>query len=83
MVDHRLSLVGSHNLDPRSERLNSENAIVFDNPLLSDRLAHTFLEKDLLSSRRITPEEAAKFEKPETILKRFKKELAGLFESQM
>ncbi len=83
VVDHRLSLVGSHNLDPRSERLNSENAIVFDNPLLSDRLAHTFLEKDLLSSRRITPEEAAKFEKPETILKRFKKELAGLFESQM
>ena len=83
VVDRTLSLVGSYNLDPRSERLNSESAIVFDNPLLSDQLAKTFVEKDLVPSRRITAEEAAKFEKPETILERYKKELAALFEDQL
>lgn len=83
VVDRTLSLVGSYNLDPRSERLNSESAIVFDHPQLSDRLAQTFLDEDLAASRRITADEAARFEKPEAILERFKKDFAGLFEDQL
>ncbi len=83
VVDRMLSLVGSYNLDPRSERLNSESAIVYEHPTLSDQLARTFVEQDLATSRRITAEEAARFEKPESVMQRFKKELAGLFEDQL
>ena len=79
IVDRRLALVGSYNLDPRSERLNSESAIVFENTALAGQL-WTLVERDLATARRITTAEAATFEKPAAILQRFKKELAGLFE---
>lgn len=83
VVDRQISLVGSHNLDPRSERLNSESALVYDNPTLSEQLARTFLEEDLAKSRRITAAEAARFEKPQSVYQRFKKELAGMFEEHL
>ncbi len=83
VVDRQISLVGSHNLDPRSERLNSESALVYDNAALSEQLARTFLDEDLAKSRRITAAEAARFEKPESVYQRFKKELAGMFEEQL
>lgn len=83
VVDRTLSLVGSYNLDPRSERLNSESAIVYENAQLTEQLARTFLTQDLATSRRITVDEAARFERPDEILQRFKKELAGLFEDQL
>jgi putative cardiolipin synthase len=83
VVDRTLSLVGSYNLDPRSERLNSESAIVYENPELTEQLARTFLDQDLATSRRISTEEAVRFERPDAILQRFKKELAGLFEDQL
>lgn len=83
VVDRKLSLVGSYNLDPRSERLNSESAIVFEHAELADELARTFVDQDLATSRRITVAEAARFDRPDAILERFKKELAGLFEDQL
>jgi phosphatidylserine/phosphatidylglycerophosphate/cardiolipin synthase-like enzyme len=83
LVDRRLSLVGSYNLDPRSERLNSESALVYEHRQLTDQLRRTFLEQDLTVSRRITVEQAAKLDRPETIFKRFQKDLAGLFEDQL
>ena len=79
IVDRRLALVGSYNLDPRSERLNSESAIVFESDALAGQL-WTLVERDLATARRITAAEAATFEKPAAILQRFKKELAGLLE---
>jgi hypothetical protein len=42
-----------------------------------------FLERDLATSRRITAAEAAMFERPSTILQRFKKDLAGLVEGYL
>ncbi|MDB4962598.1 MAG: hypothetical protein JWP01_2597 [Myxococcales bacterium] len=57
--------------------------IVFEHPQLTEQLARTFLDQDLLPSRRITVEEAARFERPATILERFKKDFAGLFEDQL
>lgn len=83
VVDRQISLVGSHNLDPRSERLNSESALVYDNAALSEQLARTFLDEDLAKSRRITAAEAAGFEKPASVYQRFKKELAGMFEDHL
>ncbi|HEY5935733.1 MAG TPA: phospholipase D-like domain-containing protein, partial [Kofleriaceae bacterium] len=79
VVDRQLALVGSYNLDPRSERLNSESAIVFESDALAGQL-RTLVERDLATARRITAAEAATFEKPATIMQRFKKDLAGLFE---
>jgi len=43
----------------------------------------TFLDHDLAPSRRITAAEAAKFENPDAIMQRFKKEFAGLFEDHL
>jgi phosphatidylserine/phosphatidylglycerophosphate/cardiolipin synthase-like enzyme len=83
VVDRTVSLVGSYNLDPRSERLNSESAIVYENPQLTETLARTYLDHDLATSRRITAAEAASFEHPDAIMQRFKKELAGLFEEHL
>jgi cardiolipin synthase C len=83
VVDRQVSLVGSHNLDPRSERLNSESALVYENAALAEQLARTFLEEDLAKSRRISAAEAAAFEKPASVYQRFKKELAGMFEEHL
>lgn len=83
VVDRETALVGSFNLDPRSERLNSETAIVFENAALAGQLARTYLERDLATSRRVTPAEARTFDSPTTVYQRYKKELAGLFEDQL
>jgi phosphatidylserine/phosphatidylglycerophosphate/cardiolipin synthase-like enzyme len=82
IVDRAIALVGSYNLDPRSERHNSETAIVFEHPTLAAELV-TLFEHDLTTSRRITPAEAAAFERPASVRERFNKELAALFEDQM
>jgi cardiolipin synthase len=82
VVDRTLGLVGSYNLDARSERLNSESAIVFENAELGAQLG-ALHDHDLASSRRITAEEAATFERPETVQKRMAKELAAAFEDQL
>ncbi|HEU0031892.1 MAG TPA: phosphatidylserine/phosphatidylglycerophosphate/cardiolipin synthase family protein [Kofleriaceae bacterium] len=83
VADRELALVGSFNLDPRSERLNSESAIVFESATLAAQLARTFVERDLQTSRRISAEEAETFDKPATVIERFKKDFAGLFEDQL
>jgi cardiolipin synthase C len=78
VVDRKLALVGSFNLDARSERLNSETAIVFENPGLAEQLARTLVDRDLASSRQISNQEAAGFEKPKSVFEKVKKDLAGL-----
>ncbi len=82
VVDRTLALVGSYNLDPRSERHNSETALVFEQPALAAELAALY-ERDLSTSRRISAAEAASFEKPASVRKRLTKELAALVEDQM
>ncbi len=83
VVDRRLSLVGSYNLDPRSERLNSETAIVFEEPQLAAELARAIVDRDLRFSRQITPADAAEFADPEDTIYRFRKQIGGLFEHQL
>ncbi len=81
VFDRRYSLVGSYNLDPRSEKLNSETAVVFESDILSEGLAEIFYENDLAYSRRVTPEDANEFNEPTDVLYRLRKEFGGLFES--
>ena len=83
VVDKRRSLVGSYNLDPRSEKLNSETAMVFEQPELSGRLRSAFFDNDLRYSREITPAQAAEFEAPEDVIERFRKSIGHLFEQHL
>jgi putative cardiolipin synthase len=83
VFDRRYALVGSYNLDPRSERLNSETAVVFENDTLSSRLAKIFYENDLAYSRQVTTEDAAEFNEPTDALYKLQKEFGSLFESEL
>ena len=83
VVDRRVSLVGSFNLDPRSARLNSETAIAFENPVLAQRLARSILEYDLLFSRPVSAGDAAGFEGPRATVERFRKTLGTWFEGEL
>jgi phosphatidylserine/phosphatidylglycerophosphate/cardiolipin synthase-like enzyme len=83
VIDGRRSLVGSYNLDPRSEQLNSESALVFEQPELSGRLRDAFFNNDLSYSREVTPAQAAEFEAPEDVIERFRKSIGHLFEQHL
>jgi phosphatidylserine/phosphatidylglycerophosphate/cardiolipin synthase-like enzyme len=83
VFDAERSLVGSYHLDPRSEKLNSETAVVFQQPDLARQLRRKFLDEDLRYSREVTPDEAARFEAPEGVIERFRKSIGQLFEDQL
>ncbi|MCB2169616.1 MAG: phosphatidylserine/phosphatidylglycerophosphate/cardiolipin synthase family protein [Deltaproteobacteria bacterium] len=83
VFDRRYALVGSYNLDPRSEKLNSETAVVFQSESLSAKLAKIFYENDLAYSRQVTPEDAAEFNEPTDALYKLQKEFGSLFESEL
>jgi len=72
VADRRISLVGSYNLDPRSERLNSETALIFEQPELAAELVEAFIG-DLGYSQRVTRAAAAEFADPQGPLYRFRK----------
>ena len=82
VVDRRRSLVGSYNLYPRSQKLNSESGIVFDQDELSGQLARAILEHDLKYSRRVTPERAAEFGDPKDVIYQFREEIGRFFEEE-
>jgi cardiolipin synthase C len=83
VIDRRYSLVGSYNLDPRSEKLNSETAVVFESEPLSIKLAKIFYENDLAYSRQVTPKDATEFNEPTDALYKLQKEFGSLFESEL
>lgn len=83
VFDGQRALVGSYNLDPRSEKLNSESALVFLQPKLASHLRRMLLEQDLRFSREITALEAAGFESPSSVVFRFRKSLGTVFEDHL
>jgi len=83
VVDRRLSLVGSYNLDPRSERLNGETALVFEEEALAAELARWIVEHDLRYSRPVSAADAAEFADPEDVIYRFRTEIGHLFEEEL
>ena len=83
VFDGSRGLVGSYNLDPRSEKLNSETAVVFLQPELAGQLRTTFLADDLRYAREVTPEQAAQFESPASVVERFRKSLGQAFEEHL
>jgi phosphatidylserine/phosphatidylglycerophosphate/cardiolipin synthase-like enzyme len=83
VIDGTRALVGSYNLDPRSERLNSETAVIFLQPELAQQLRHSFLNNDLRFSREITVAQATQFEEPARVIERFRKSFGDLFEDHL
>jgi putative cardiolipin synthase len=83
VADRRIALVGSYNLDPRSAKLNSETAIVVDNPAIAGPLARSIVEHDLRFSQEVSRQAAAAFEHPGTVSARLRLDLARLFEDQL
>jgi putative cardiolipin synthase len=83
VVDGQRALVGSYNLDPRSEKLNSETAVVFLQPTLAQELRRKFLEEDLRYASEVTPAQAAAFESPQDVIVRFRKSIGHLFEAHL
>ncbi|MBI2067062.1 MAG: phosphatidylserine/phosphatidylglycerophosphate/cardiolipin synthase family protein [Deltaproteobacteria bacterium] len=63
IFDNRTAIVGSYNLDPRSELHNSESIITFEERELASGLSGLFA-KDLQKSRKIGKGEADKFSLP-------------------
>lgn len=83
VFDRRASIVGSHNMDPRSRTLNSESAIVYDNENLARQLAERFYENDLGFSRQISVEEAKEFKAPKDIIYNLQKQFGDIFEDYL
>jgi len=83
VFDRRYSLVGSYNLDPRSEQLNSETAVVFESKELSTDLAKIFYENDLAFSRKVSSQAAAEFNEPTDALYKLRKDFGSLFEPML
>ena len=55
VLDGTLAVVGSFNLDPRSQRLNTELAVVIDNPAWAAELAKS-MDEHLANSAQIGPD---------------------------
>jgi len=83
VFDRRYSLVGSYNLDPRSEQLNSETAVVFESKELSTDLARIFYESDLAYSRKVSTQAANEFNEPSDALYKLRKDFGSLFEPML
>ena len=43
VVDRRIGVIGTHNFDPRSENYNTEGAVIIDDPVFAEALAHSIL----------------------------------------
>jgi len=71
VFDDAEAIIGSYNLDPRSERLNSETVLALRDRRLAGQLAAQILERDLPNSRRVTADEAASYHNPKGIESKF------------
>ncbi len=83
VFDRRVSIVGSYNMDPRSRKLNSESALVFENEVLSRRLKDMFYENDINFSRQISIEDTEEFNDPEDAIYQLQKNIGKYFEDDL
>jgi phosphatidylserine/phosphatidylglycerophosphate/cardiolipin synthase-like enzyme len=80
VLDRRVSIVGSFNIDPRSRTLNSETAIFIENGDLSRQLADMFYKNDLDFSKKITLEDTKSFPESKNTIYQLEKQFGILFE---
>ncbi len=83
IFDQNISLVGSYNLDTRSETLNSESALVFENKALAQTLAQLFYNNDLSFSHKISMTQAEEYLHPSDPLYKLQKNLGDWFKDEL
>lgn len=71
LFDDTSAIIGSYNLDPRSERLNSETAIAVQDPALVGAMAKQFREELLPKSTAIDWATAKELHEPADLAKKF------------
>ncbi|MBI3184022.1 MAG: phosphatidylserine/phosphatidylglycerophosphate/cardiolipin synthase family protein [Myxococcales bacterium] len=71
VFDGREAIVGSYNLDPRSERLNSETALALRDGAVAGELERILLEQDLSRAARVSLEQARSFRRPKDSKEQF------------
>jgi putative cardiolipin synthase len=71
VVDRKEAIVGSYNLDPRSDQLNSETAIALRGTALTAWLEDHVLKQLLPKSTAISWDDAKRFRKPKGMKKKF------------
>ncbi|MGZ3688249.1 MAG: phospholipase D-like domain-containing protein [Bdellovibrionota bacterium] len=67
VADRLHAIVGSYNLDPRSELLNSETVLAFENEQLASDLAAHYWDSDIAQSEMITLDQAHEFHHPKSL----------------
>ncbi len=67
VVDSRVSVIGSYNLDPRSLGLNSEDVVLIHDERLAKELEVHYLVEDLPMADRVTAAEAAEWSNPDLL----------------
>jgi len=67
-----VAIIGSYNLDPRSELLNSESAIIIESPELIKTLSDITLKNDLSKCELIPWDKAQTFHNPKDLDKQIK-----------
>ena len=72
LVDGTDAIIGSYNLDPRSERLNSETAIAIRDPALTSKLADEFKTQLLPKARKVEWADAVSHHDPPELSNKFK-----------
>lgn len=70
VIDEKLIIGGSYNLDPRSALLNSETVMVFEQPQLASELVNYIIKNDFPKTVVISEVQAEEFYKPSNILDR-------------
>lgn len=72
VIDGRISIVGSFNLDPRSKFLNSEDAVVIHSEAVALDLTSYVMQVDMAQSERVGIEKAKEWRNPSDLENRFK-----------
>ena len=72
LFDGREAIIGSYNLDPRSERLNSETAIAIRDEALVGAMERTFRAELQTQAREVTWADAVSYRRPRDVAKLFK-----------
>jgi len=72
VIDGRVSVIGSFNLDPRSIYLNSEDVVLIDSEKAARELEAYAREVDMKNSARVSMEQAKKWRDPQDVRQRFR-----------
>jgi cardiolipin synthase len=71
VIDDRICIIGSYNLDPRSKILNSEDAVLIYSEKAAFELATFVIEEDIPRSKLISLEKAKEWRNPKDLGRQF------------